>query len=190
MRWPLSCYIYSGRSKWRNMLCPLQLYGRTGRYIATTLFYMEPVVRMQGSKTCTQSWCAIIPSCFYYQPIRKIDFISASGKKQKINEILQEKEEEHQEEPQEFYPLYIHLTYHELIEVCKAISLQKKSNLWCKYKLAELCHLVWNQWSNQPCTELGKNHPLSRRVCVENYLGPKTKKICQRAHNTLWQTVV
>ena len=66
--------------------------------------------------------CAIIPSCFYYQPIRKIDFISASGKKQKINEILQEKEE-HQEEPQEFYPLYIHLTYHDLIEVCEAISL-------------------------------------------------------------------
>ena len=80
--------------------------GEICTHITATLFYVEAVVRIQGSKTCTQSQCAcIIPSYMKsidYQPIKKIDFTSAAGKKWKIDEMLEDNCGEPQEQlPQE-----------------------------------------------------------------------------------------
>ena len=59
--------------------------GETCTHIAAALFHVEAVVRMQGTRTCTQSQCAwVIPAytkSIDYAPIRKIDFASTSGKK-------------------------------------------------------------------------------------------------------------
>ena len=60
--------------------------------------YVEAVVRMQDSRTCTQSQCAwVIPSytkSIGYTHIRKIDFTSASGKKRKLDKMLDESVDE------------------------------------------------------------------------------------------------
>jgi len=80
--------------------------GETCTHVAAILFYVEAVVRIQGSKTCTQSRYAwIIPSyvkSIDYQPIKKIDFTSAAGKKRKVDEMLNDNCEEPREQlPQE-----------------------------------------------------------------------------------------
>ena len=91
---PLSCWIVteeSGEICCAHCNCMAGL-GETCTHVAATLFYVEAVVRIQGSKTCTQSQCTwIIPSYVKpidYQPIKKIDFTSAAGKKRKIDEML------------------------------------------------------------------------------------------------------
>ena len=79
------------------MLCPLQLYGWPRRdltHIAAVLFYLEAVVRIQGTMTCTESQCEwVIPAyvkSIDYQPIKNIDLTSASGKKRKLDEMIEE----------------------------------------------------------------------------------------------------
>jgi len=66
----------------------------TSTHIAAILFHVEVVARMQDAKTCNQLQCAwVIPSytkSIDYACIRKIDFTSASGKKRKLDEMIDE----------------------------------------------------------------------------------------------------
>ena len=93
---PISCWIIveeTGEICCAHCNCMAGL-GETCTHIAAVLFYVEAVVRMQGARACTQSQCAwVIPSYMKsidYVPIRKIDFTSASGKKRKLDEMLDE----------------------------------------------------------------------------------------------------
>ena len=67
---------------------------QTCTHITAVLFYIEAVVRIQGTRTCTQSQCAwAIPSyvkSIDYQPIMNIDFTSAYGKKRKLDEMIEQ----------------------------------------------------------------------------------------------------
>ena len=66
----------------------------TCTHIAAVLFYIEAVVRIQGARISIQSQCAwAIPSyvkSIDYQPIKKIDFMSACGKKRKLDEMIEQ----------------------------------------------------------------------------------------------------
>ena len=85
---PLSCWVVveeNGEICCAHCNCMAGL-GETCTYIAAVLFYVEAIVRIQGTRTCTQSQCAwAIPSyvkSIDYQPIKNIDFTSAYGKKE------------------------------------------------------------------------------------------------------------
>ena len=58
---------------------------------------------MQGTKTCTQEECQwIIPSylkAVEYLPIKDIDFTSARGKKRKLDNIIDGKDEQPRDDP-------------------------------------------------------------------------------------------
>ena len=66
--------------------------GEACTHIAAVLFYLEALVRIQGTGTSTQQVCQwIIPSymkSIEYRPIKKIDFTSACGKKRKLDELI------------------------------------------------------------------------------------------------------
>ena len=67
--------------------------GEVCSHIANILFYLEAVVRIQGTHpTCTEETCRwIIPSYLKnaeYLPIKDIDFTSAQGKKRKLDEAI------------------------------------------------------------------------------------------------------
>ena len=69
--------------------------GEVCSHIASILFYLEAVVKIQGiSPTCTQEKCQwIIPSFLKnaeYLPIKDLDFTSAKGKKRKLDEAIDE----------------------------------------------------------------------------------------------------
>ena len=66
--------------------------GEACSHIATILYYLEALARMEGTRTCTQEECQwIIPSYLKnveYLPIKEIDFTSAKGKKRKLDEMI------------------------------------------------------------------------------------------------------
>ena len=67
--------------------------GEVCSHIASILFYLETTVRIQGAHpTCTQEKCEwIIPSYLKsaeYLPLRSIDFTSPQGKKRKLDEAI------------------------------------------------------------------------------------------------------
>ena len=93
---PLSCWAVleeSGEIYCAHCNCMAGL-GETCTHIAGVLFYLEAVVRIQGTMTCTESQCEwVIPAyvkSIDYQPIKNIDFTSASGKKRKLDEMIEE----------------------------------------------------------------------------------------------------
>ena len=77
--------------------------GEACSHIAAVLFYLEALARMQGTKTCTQEECQwIIPSylkAVEYFPIKDIDFTSARGKKRKLDDIIDGKDEQQRNDP-------------------------------------------------------------------------------------------
>ena len=67
--------------------------GETCTHVAAMLFYLEAVVRMKGTRTCTQSQCAwVIPSyvkSVYYQPIKILtSHLPTHRKKRKFDEMI------------------------------------------------------------------------------------------------------
>lgn len=69
--------------------------GEVCSHIASILFYLETLVRIQGTQpTCTQEKCQwVIPSYLRnaeYLPIKDIDFTSAKGKKRKLDDAIQQ----------------------------------------------------------------------------------------------------
>ena len=93
---PLSCWVIveeNGEICCAHCNCMAGL-GATCTYIIAVLFYIEAVVSIQGTRTCTQSQCAwAIPSyvkSIDYQPITNIDFTSAYGKKRKLDEMIEQ----------------------------------------------------------------------------------------------------
>ena len=93
---PLSCRAVleeSGEICCAHCNCMAGL-GETFIHIAAVLFYLEAVVRIQGTTTCTESQCEwVIPpyvKSINYQPIKNINFKSASSKKRKLDEMIEE----------------------------------------------------------------------------------------------------
>ena len=69
--------------------------GEVCSHIASILFYLEAVVKIQGtSPTCTQEKCQWIIPFFLknaeYLSIKDLDFTSAKGKKRKLDEAIDE----------------------------------------------------------------------------------------------------
>ena len=66
--------------------------GEVCTHVAAVLFYLEAVNRIEGGRTCTYGQCAhILPSSLksvQYLPVKDIDFTSARGKKQKLDDII------------------------------------------------------------------------------------------------------
>ena len=66
--------------------------GEVCTHIAAILFYLEALHRVKEVETCTQQQCEwIIPSALKtveYLPIKDIDFMSARGKKRKLDEMV------------------------------------------------------------------------------------------------------
>ena len=66
--------------------------GEVCTHIAAILFYVEAVYRFEEAKTCTQGLCAWnVPTMkkIEYLPIKEIDFMSAKGKKRKLDDALE-----------------------------------------------------------------------------------------------------
>jgi len=73
--------------------------GETCTHISAVLFYLEASARLYGTaKTCTEESCKwIIPSFLkevQYLPIKDIDFTSAKGKKQTLDDKIKATEVE------------------------------------------------------------------------------------------------
>ena len=66
--------------------------GEVCTHIAAILFYVEAVYRFEEAKTCTQGLCAWnVPTMkkIEYLPVKEIDFMSAKGKKRKLDDALE-----------------------------------------------------------------------------------------------------
>ena len=72
--------------------------GETCTHIASVLFYLEAVARLQGKQTSTQNKCEwIIPSYLRkveYLPVKNIDFTSARKQKRNLDEAINAVEED------------------------------------------------------------------------------------------------
>ena len=66
--------------------------GEVCTHVAAVLFYLEAVYRMQGQETCTQQVCQWLLPSFQknveYLPVASIDFTSASTKKRKLDNAI------------------------------------------------------------------------------------------------------
>ena len=61
-------------------------------HIAAVLFYLEAACRFEEAKTCTQGLCTWnVPTMkkIEYLPTKEIDFMSARGKKRKLDDALE-----------------------------------------------------------------------------------------------------
>ena len=66
--------------------------GEVCTHIAAIMFYVEAVYRFEEAKTCTQGLCAWnVPTMkkIEYLLIKEIDFVSAKGKKRKLDDALE-----------------------------------------------------------------------------------------------------
>lgn len=90
--WQLNRCIQSCSSK-HSIVMKQFLFVGTCSHTASVLFYLEAVVRIQGTRpTCTQEKCQwIIPSYLKnteYLRIKNMDFTSVHGKKRKLDETI------------------------------------------------------------------------------------------------------
>ena len=62
---------------------------------AIPFYYLEALYRIQGNVTCTQRKCEWVMPTFQkdmdYLPIKCIDFTSAKGKRERLDEVIENK---------------------------------------------------------------------------------------------------